>query len=116
VKAFKGTINLDIRDSRSDWQAFLADKAPKGAPNVLVGLYDDTGCAAWAPYGGRINMPTLQRIADPRRQTVGAQQALVSVVLSGRQSCATLRKSTSAGTRASSMTVMRPAASVCCRA
>jgi len=25
---------------------------------VLVVLYDDTGCAAWAPYGGRIEMPT----------------------------------------------------------
>ena len=24
----------------------------QGAPNVLVVLYDDTGCAAWSPYGG----------------------------------------------------------------
>ena len=64
VKPFKGTINLDIRNSKPDWSAFLADRAPKGAPNVLVVLYDDTGCAAWAPYGGRINMPTLQRLAD----------------------------------------------------
>jgi arylsulfatase A-like enzyme len=31
---------------------------------VLVVLYDDTGCAAWSPYGGRINMPTMQRLAD----------------------------------------------------
>jgi arylsulfatase len=31
---------------------------------VLVVLYDDTGCAAWSPHGGRINMPTLQRLAD----------------------------------------------------
>jgi arylsulfatase A-like enzyme len=29
-----------------------------------VVLYDDTGCAAWSPYGGRINMPTMQRLAD----------------------------------------------------
>ena len=27
--------------------------APAGAPNVLVVLYDDTGLAAWSPYGGR---------------------------------------------------------------
>jgi arylsulfatase A-like enzyme len=33
-------------------------------PNVLVVLYDDTGLAAWSPFGGRINMPTLQRLAD----------------------------------------------------
>jgi hypothetical protein len=31
---------------------------------VLLVLYDDTGCAAWSPYGGRIEMPTLQRLAD----------------------------------------------------
>lgn len=61
---FKGTINLDIRDSVPDWDCFLARKAPKDAPNVLVILYDDTGLAAWSPYGGRINMPTLQRLAD----------------------------------------------------
>jgi arylsulfatase A-like enzyme len=63
-KPFKGTINLDIRDSTPDWPAFLPDRAPQGAPNVLVVLYDDTGCAAWSPYGGRIEMPTLQRLAD----------------------------------------------------
>ena len=42
----KGTIGLDIRDSVPDWEAFLPDKAPEGAPNVLVVLYDDTGLAA----------------------------------------------------------------------
>ncbi len=62
-KQFKGTVKLDIRDSKPDWPAFLATKAPEGAPNVLVILYDDTGCAAWSPYGGRINMPTLDRLA-----------------------------------------------------
>ena len=62
-KQFKGKIELDIRDSTPDWAAFLADKAPEGAPNVLVVLYDDTGLAAWSPYGGRINMPTLDRLA-----------------------------------------------------
>ena len=60
---FKGTINLDIRDSKPDWSAFLDKKAPKDAPNVLVILYDDTGQAAWSPYGGRIEMPTLDRLA-----------------------------------------------------
>jgi arylsulfatase len=63
-KQFNGHIDLDVRDSTPDWPAFLADKAPQGAPNVLVVLYDDTGCASWSPYGGRINMPTMQRLAD----------------------------------------------------
>jgi arylsulfatase A-like enzyme len=60
---FNGQIKLDVRDSVADWDAFTAQKAPEGAPNVLVVLYDDTGCAAWEPYGGRIDMPTLQRLA-----------------------------------------------------
>jgi arylsulfatase A-like enzyme len=63
-REFRGTINLDVQDSTEDWDAFLADRAPEGAPNVLVVLYDDTGQAAWSPYGGRIEMPTMQRLAD----------------------------------------------------
>jgi arylsulfatase A-like enzyme len=60
---FNGKIALDIRDSEPDWGAFLDQKAPPDAPNVLVILYDDTGCAAWSTYGGRSNMPTLDRLA-----------------------------------------------------
>jgi arylsulfatase len=63
-KPFKGVIKLDIRDSKADWGPFLPPRAPKGAPNVLIILYDDTGQAAWSPYGGAINMPTLQKLAD----------------------------------------------------
>ncbi len=62
-RPFKGKIQLDIRDSQPDWEAYLANRAPEGAPNVLVILYDDTGQAAWSPYGGRIRMPTLDRLA-----------------------------------------------------
>src|SRR5215468_72989 len=60
---FKGTIKLDVRDSKEDWGPYLPKKAPAGAPNFLFVLYDDTGLAAWSPYGGRINMPTLDRLA-----------------------------------------------------
>jgi arylsulfatase len=61
---FKGVIELDIRDSKPDWAPYLPPRAPKDAPNVLFILYDDTGLAAWSPYGGRINMPVLQKLAD----------------------------------------------------
>ncbi|HVG95312.1 MAG TPA: arylsulfatase [Chloroflexota bacterium] len=64
TRPFQGTINLDLKESTEDWDAFLPTKAPPGAPNVLVVLFDDTGQAAWSPYGGRIQMPTLQRLAD----------------------------------------------------
>src|SRR5262245_11642352 len=61
---FKGVIKLDVRDSKPDWTPYTLKNAPAGAPNVLVVLYDDTGLAAWSPFGGRINMPTLQKLAD----------------------------------------------------
>ena len=61
---FKGVANLDVRDSTPDWTPYLAPKSPAGAPNVLIILYDDTGLAAWSPFGGRIQMPTMQRLAD----------------------------------------------------
>ncbi|WP_250030235.1 arylsulfatase [Paractinoplanes maris] len=62
-KQFAGKVSLDVRDSTPDWAPFLAETAPEGAPNVLIVLYDDTGLAAWEPYGGRIEMPTLSRLA-----------------------------------------------------
>jgi arylsulfatase A-like enzyme len=63
-KPFNGVINLDVRDSVQDWTPFREEPAPDGAPNVLIVLYDDTGMAAWSPFGGAIEMPTLQRLAD----------------------------------------------------
>ena len=62
-KDFNGVIKLDIRDSTPDWSPYELKKAPEGAPNILIVLYDDTGQAAWSPYGGRIEMPTLDRLA-----------------------------------------------------
>lgn len=61
---FKGDIQLDVRDSKADWGPYTPKKAPEGAPNILFVLYDDTGLPAWSPYGGAINMPTLQKLAD----------------------------------------------------
>src|SRR5690348_7149007 len=63
-KPFAGVVKLDVRDSKPDWTPYTLKEAPAGAPNVLVVLYDDTGLAAWSPFGGRINMPTLQKLAD----------------------------------------------------
>jgi arylsulfatase A-like enzyme len=64
TKPFKGVIKLDVRDSVPDWEPFTPTRAPEGAPNILFVLYDDTGMAAWSPFGGRIKMPTLQKLAD----------------------------------------------------
>lgn len=63
VSGFEGKIELDVRDSTPDWTPFIPKRAKEGSPNILFVLYDDTGLGAWSPYGGRINMPTLDRIA-----------------------------------------------------
>jgi arylsulfatase A-like enzyme len=63
-KVFRGRIELDVRDSVADWGPYGPPIAPHDAPNVLFVLYDDTGLAAWSPYGGRINMPAAQKLAD----------------------------------------------------
>jgi len=64
TKPFEGTINLDVRDSKPDWEPYVQPKAPDGAPNVLFIVWDDTGFGAWEPFGGPIEMPTMKRLAD----------------------------------------------------
>ena len=88
-KDFNGTINLDVRDSKADWGPFTPKKAPEGAPNILFVLYDDTGLAAWSPYGGRINMPTLDKLAQngityTQWHTVALCSPTRSTLLTGR--------------------------------
>lgn len=63
VDGFKGKIALDVRDSEANWDDFVPKKAKEGSPNILFILYDDTGLAAWSPYGGKIEMPTLDKLA-----------------------------------------------------
>jgi arylsulfatase len=52
---------LDAKDVKAParWEV----KAPKGAPNVVVVLIDDTGFGASSRFGGPINMPVLDQIA-----------------------------------------------------
>src|SRR4051794_35810287 len=51
-KPFKGTINIDIRDSVPDWAPFEPPKAPDGAPSVVYIVLDDVGFSAMSGYGG----------------------------------------------------------------
>jgi arylsulfatase len=60
---FKGTINLDIRDSVPDWTPFEPPKARDGAPNVVYIVLDDVGFSAMSCYGGPIDTPNIDRIA-----------------------------------------------------
>jgi len=63
AKSFKGTINVDIRDSEPDWSPFEPPKAPEGSPNVLYIVLDDVGYSAMSCYGGLIETPNIDRIA-----------------------------------------------------
>ena len=62
--AFKGVINVDIKDSVPDWEPYTQPMAPEGAPNVLYIVLDDVGYSAMEPFGGMIETPNINRIAE----------------------------------------------------
>ena len=64
AKEFQGTVNVDIRDSVPDWEPYIQPQAPVGAPNILMIVWDDVGFGALEPFGGPIETPTMQRIAE----------------------------------------------------
>ena len=59
---FKGKIGRTAKDSTPDFPK--AVEAPNGAPNVLLILTDDVGIGASSTFGGPIETPTFQRLAD----------------------------------------------------
>jgi arylsulfatase A-like enzyme len=64
AKRFNGVINVDIRDSVPDWEPYTQPIAPEGAPNVLYIVLDDVGFSAMEPFGGMIETPNINRIAE----------------------------------------------------
>src|SRR5262245_17100925 len=40
TRPFKGTINIDIKDSVPDWGPYEQPRAPEGAPSVLLIVLD----------------------------------------------------------------------------
>ena len=64
TKRFKGKIALDIRDSEPDWEPFLPPEGAQGAPNVLLLAWDDVGYGTMDVFGGPVETPNMQRIAD----------------------------------------------------
>ncbi len=64
AKPFSGAINIDIKDSVPDWTPYAQPLAPDGAPSILYVVLDDVGFSAMAPYGGLIETPNIERIAE----------------------------------------------------
>jgi arylsulfatase A-like enzyme len=63
-KAFKGRIAIDVRDSVPDWDPYTQPQAPEGTANVLYIVLDDVGFSAMEPWGGLIETPNINRLAQ----------------------------------------------------
>ena len=61
---FHGKIGKTYHDSTADKSLFDSPSAPKGAPNILLILIDDAGYGATSTFGGPVNTPTLDKLAD----------------------------------------------------
>src|SRR4051812_22361347 len=59
---FKGTIGKTLADSKEYWPDPV--KAPKGAPNIVWILLDDVGFGAASTFGGLIETPTFDNLAN----------------------------------------------------
>jgi hypothetical protein len=59
------TIGKTVRESTPHWPEPPA--RPKGAPNILVILFDDVGFSDFGCYGSPIATPTIDAIAGRGR-------------------------------------------------
>ena len=59
---FRGKISTLYTDSHAEVPA--VPSAPEGAPNILLVLLDDVGFGHTSTFGGPVNTPVLQRLAD----------------------------------------------------
>ena len=64
AKPFSGTINVDVTQSVPDWGPYTQPIAPEGTPSVLYIVLDDVGYSAMGAYGGLIETPNIDRIAQ----------------------------------------------------
>jgi len=58
---FEGVIKEDAKDSKPWWPPTVVP--PKGAPNVLLIMTDDSGYGVPSAFGGVVPTPTLDRLA-----------------------------------------------------
>jgi arylsulfatase A-like enzyme len=63
AKPFRGTINVDGRDSVPDWEPYMQPVAPEDASSVLYIVLDDVGFSAMEPWGGLIETPNINKLA-----------------------------------------------------
>src|SRR6187551_1792460 len=59
---YKGVIGKTLAESKEYWPEPV--KAPAGAPNVVWILLDDVGFGASSAFGGLIETPTFEELAN----------------------------------------------------
>ena len=59
---FKGKIAKSYAESEEWWAPEVLP--PAGAPNVIIFLLDDTGFGQIGSFGGLINTPTIDKLAE----------------------------------------------------
>ena len=84
---FRGEIGSTYVDSQAD--IISAAPAPPGAPNVLLIMLDDVGFGQTSTFGGPVDTPALQRLADEglrynRFHTTALCSPTRAAILSGR--------------------------------
>jgi arylsulfatase A-like enzyme len=84
---FGGRIGTTYADSQAE--LISMPTAPAGAPNVLLVLLDDVGFGQASTFGGPVNTPALQRLADDglrynRFHTTALCSPTRAALLSGR--------------------------------
>ncbi len=60
--SFQGKIGITYKESQPDFPKPI--KAPENAPNVLLVLLDDVGFGQTSTFGGLIDTPNLDRLAE----------------------------------------------------
>ena len=62
LRPYTGKAGKTLQETVESWPQSI--KAPKGAPNVVWILLDDIGYGAISTFGGLINTPTLDSLAN----------------------------------------------------
>ena len=60
--AFPGVIGRTVAESSPAWPA--PQRTPEGSPNVIFFVLDDVGYGQMSAFGGLVNTPNLDRLAD----------------------------------------------------
>ncbi len=62
-KQYVGVTTYDAKDPDTKFPPIEQLRPPKGAPNVMIVLVDDTGFGASSAFGGPVHTPTAERLA-----------------------------------------------------